>query len=103
MRGPRGLEVGWEMPVALLNLIGRERFREVRPAGPNRVIAMLPMRPTLPLPRVRLAKKARHVCRLDFGEVPRGTVPPRLAIRQLYRGTEVGRVTWQQRTARPPG
>lgn len=103
MRAPRGLEVGWEMPVALVNLIGRRRFRAVRPAGAKRVLALLPARPTLRLPNVRLAKKARHVCRLDFGDVPAGRVPPRLEIRQIYRGIEVGRVTWQQRAARPSG
>ena len=63
-RPPRGVQIAWEMPLALLTALGGpEHFADVRiDARKRRAVALLPNVARLPLPRVRLAKNARHAC-----------------------------------------
>ncbi len=95
-RLPRGVEVALEVPRELAAILPKEHFPKIDlpPEGRNARLA-LPFLRELPLCGVRLAAGARHRSRL----LVRGghDLPPGLytiAIRQIYEGIEMGRVTW---------
>ena len=93
------------MPLALLTALGGPKhFAEVTiDERKRRAVALLPNVARLPLPRVPLAKNARHGCRLVIATADASPAQQRLAIRQLFHGIEVGRVTWDIRVLAPHG
>jgi hypothetical protein len=109
---PDAVSVVWDLPRKLFRQLDAD-FAEVRkpkgcrflallwPRRYSRVSAVLQPRAELVLPRVSLEKSARHQCRFRFAATE--TLPEAactVAIRQLYDGIEVGRVTWELRAGR---
>jgi hypothetical protein len=102
-RLPAGVKIELEVPAALLAVLPRAGFvsRQVDRES-KRVRLALPFVRGLPLCGVRLGPAARHRCRLlVHGHPALAGRGHRLAIRQLFDGHEVGRVTWDLRPAKP--
>ena len=95
-RLPRGVELQLEAPAALASRLRRGRLWKVTDTVPEaaRVRLIPAVQPRLRLESVRLLAGARFPCsfRLTGAGLARGHS---LAIRQLYRDREVGRITWR--------
>ena len=92
-RLPEGAEVWLLVPGELAGSLNRGLRGEAKRQTDGSVGLRLPSRRSLPLRGIRLAAGARHRARF----VVRGLESRpghSLAIRQLHRGREVGRVTW---------
>jgi hypothetical protein len=109
---PDAVSVVWELPPKLFRQLDAD-FAEVRmpkgcrlwralwPSRYGRVSAVLQPRAELVLPRVLLEKSAQLQCRFRFAATEAlPEAPCTVAIRQLYHGIEVGRVTWELRAGR---
>ncbi len=93
---PEGVRVDLEVPKALLAVLPKVGFASRKLDNRSaRARLALPFVRGIPLCSVRLGAGARHRCRLLVHGAPalaRGL--HRLAIRQVFDGIEVGRVTW---------
>lgn len=96
-RLPRGAQLLLEAPLAIAGRIAERNMWQIEEArGEGLARLLLPALPRLGMCGVDLAKAARHRCRflvrgrrgMDF----RGNG---VAIRQVFEGLEVGRVTWE--------
>jgi len=108
---PGAVSVVWELPRRLFRQLDAD-FAEVRepkgcrlwaalwPRRYSRVSAVLQPRAELVLPGVSLEKSAQHQCRFRFAATEGMPEICTVAIRQLYDGLEVGRVTWELRAGR---
>jgi len=97
---PPGVKVELEVPKALLAVLPKTGFAS-RKLDERSARLGLPLVRGIPLCGVRLGARARHRCRLLVRGAPglsRGLY--RLAIRQLFNGVEVGRVTWGLRVGK---
>ena len=93
---PRGIELEWELPVVLLRELDFD-FSKVETKG-TRAKVLVPPMAALRFRDVALVKSAKHRCR--FRVRPLSGLerePVTLAVRQIWRGTEVGRITWRLR------
>lgn len=95
-RLPRGAEVEWQLPAGALAVLPRDLTRRgVIDREKDQAVLRLPLSRSLPLCAVRLPQASRIptrlVVRLPEG-APKGTYE--IALRQLHRGLEVGRVTY---------
>jgi hypothetical protein len=101
-RMPQRARVELEVPLALLAVMPKTGFvsRKVdRRTGRARL--MLPSTRGLPLCSVRLSAAARHRCRLlVHGDPALAGGLHRIAVRQIFDGIEVGRVTFGLRVKR---
>ncbi len=97
---PRGTRVELDAPLALASRLARRRLWKSDPASQKEARLRLPSLPRLEIRRLRLLAGARFECRFRVsGEgIEAGDG---LFIRQLYRGEEVGRVTWQLSSESP--
>lgn len=93
---PEGVKVELEAPKALMAVFPKSGFAARRfDDEAERARLTLPFVRSVPLPGVRLAAGARHRCRLFvYGSRGLSRGLHRLAVRQLYQGIEVGRVTF---------
>jgi hypothetical protein len=94
---PRGAEVWLEVPLILAQKVSRGRLLSHKTDRRKQVARVrLPARPRIPLCGVRLAAGGRYPARL-FVHGAKGMERGghSIAIRQLFEGEEVGRVTWQ--------
>jgi len=90
---PEGVKIEWQIPKALLAVLPKGVFGERKLDG-NRARLAVPFVRSLPLCGVRLGPGARHRCRLVVrGAKGLGRGIHRIAIRQIFDGVEVGRVT----------
>ena len=97
---PEGVKVELEVPKALLAVLPKIGFVPRKGDKPAARLAV-PFLHSIPLCGVRLGAGARHRCRLIVHGAPglaRGM--HRLAIRQVFDGVEVGRVTWGLRVGK---
>ena len=80
---------------ALASQIGRSRLWQtpVNPGRPQQVRLVPPRQPRVRIGGLRLVAGARFPC--AFLVAPGARAGDRLAVRQLYRGREVGRITWR--------
>lgn len=95
-RLPEDTPLVLEVPRQLLPALrGGPFVRKLRIEG-GRVLIALPQLPSIQLPAVWLGKEADHRCRffVPDGGTRLNRQPGSLLIRQLYQGTEVGRITW---------
>ncbi|MCP4898326.1 MAG: S8 family serine peptidase [bacterium] len=97
---PRGTRVELDAPLALASRLARRRLWKCVPEGQDEARLLLPSLPRLEISRLRLLAGARFECRfrvsgkdLEVGDA--------LAIRQLYRDEEVGRITWRLSSESP--
>jgi hypothetical protein len=98
---PQGLRLSLEIPLALLGALrGPFVKRFVMEGDEKRVLVALPPGPLVRVPAVRLGQDAHYRCRFVWNP----DEPPNkrllagalgsIAIRQLFEGREVGRITW---------
>jgi hypothetical protein len=101
-RLPLGVKLELEVPAALLAVLPKTGFAGQQiDRRSRRARLVLPFVRSLPLCGVRLGKAARHHCRLlVHGHPALAGRGHRLAIRQLFDGYEVGRVSWALRAAK---
>lgn len=104
-RLPRGARLYLDIPLALAGAIRGPFLKDHRIDGDEqRVMITLPAEPRLHLPRVRLGCSARYRCRFVLLPADRsrrvalGRAFGSIAIRQIYEGQEVGRITWMLRS-----
>jgi hypothetical protein len=97
---PQGVKVELEVPKALLAVLPKVGFVS-RKLDDRSARLGLPFVRGMPLCGVRLGAGARHRCRLLIRGAP-GLLHGlhRLAIRQVFNGIEVGRVTWGLRVTK---
>lgn len=99
---PHGVKVEWDVPQALLAVFPKAAFAAQAIDDKSvRARLTLPFVQRIPLCGVRLGAAARHRCRLIVRGSP-GLAHGlhRVAIRQLFDGIEVGRVTWGLRVGK---
>jgi hypothetical protein len=96
-RLPRGVTVQLELPRDLARRIGAAvPWKVEAPRKGDRATIALPGLPRLPLCGLSLPRGARLPARfLLRGAKPEQMQGASIAIRQLYEGEEVGRITWQ--------
>jgi len=94
---PGTARVSLDVPLALASRLARRRLWKSDPIGLKQARLQLPSVPRLRIERLRLLAEARFEChfRISGENVEPGHS---LAIRQLYRGEEVGRITWRFRS-----
>ncbi|RMH15476.1 MAG: hypothetical protein D6696_20665 [Acidobacteria bacterium] len=97
---PAGATLELTAPPALAGRLRRGPLRQadLKPAANGTDLKLtLPRRPRLVLSRVRLGRDAVHRCTLTVSLAAGATlaVGHRVAVRQLFAGEEVGRVTWE--------
>lgn len=99
---PEGMEIWLELPLALFAPFRRAGFVKAEfDEEEQRVRVLLPSLRSLWIRKVRLGAEARHRCAFHVrGSKKLGRGLHTVAVRQLYRGEEVGRVTWGIRSAR---
>jgi hypothetical protein len=94
-RLPNQAKLLWELPLAFLDLL-KDRFPHAEIDAKNRV-ARLPVRPAgrFALPPIQFPAKSRARMRL-LAAIPKELRGNRfqVAVRQVWEGQEVGRVTW---------
>ncbi len=99
---PEGVKVELEVPKALLAVFPKIGFVSGKlDKSSARARLALPFVQSIPLCNLRLGASARHRCRLlvrGARGLARGL--HRLAIRQVFEGVEVGRVTWGLRASK---
>jgi hypothetical protein len=91
----RPVTLALDAQAALASQIGRSRLWQTpaNPGRPEQVRLVPPQQPRVAIGRLRLLAGARFDCTFHVGA---GARPgDSLAIRQLYRGREVGRITWR--------
>ncbi len=96
-RLPKGAEVWLEVPLALAGRLTEGQLWHPKIDRKRQVARLrLPARPRIPLCWVRLGARARYPSRF-LVRGPKGMEQGghSIAIRQLFEGEEVGRVTWQ--------
>jgi hypothetical protein len=93
---PRAAEVELDAPLALAFHLARRRLWKSTPRGQKEARLVLPRVPRLRIERLRLPAGARFPCRLRISGSGIEDNDS-LAIRQLYKGEEVGRITWRFR------
>jgi serine protease len=102
---PEGMRIWLELPLALYSPFRRAGvIKAAFSEDEQRVRVLLPSVRSLSIRKVQLGPAARHECRFLFPgakELEHGLY--RVAIRQLYRREEVGRVSWGLRAARKGG
>lgn len=101
-RLPQGVTVQLEAQLGLALKFSRGRLWEVRrrnPPNDDKAILYLPRQPRLRLGVVTLPPTIDFPCSFKLRRAGRVKAGHSLAIRQLYRGQEVGRITWN---FRPP-
>ena len=97
---PRGSRLVLEVPIDIgFDLVSGLLWPYTVQNGDPRVVRIqLPAQPTLPLKRLILRTAANHACRfLLRPPARRRLIGHEIAIRQMYEGEEVGRVTWHFR------
>jgi serine protease len=95
-RLPRGVEVWLEVPLALGRYLARETNVEIKVDTAKRLALLrLPAVPRLPFSKVMLGENAKFRCRFLVRGTKRVANGGSVAIRQVFEGLEVGRVTWQ--------
>jgi hypothetical protein len=99
---PQGMQIWLELPLALFAPFRRAGFVKAEfDEKKQRVRVLLPSLRSLWVRKVRLGPNARHQCAFFIRGVKElGDGLHALAIRQVYRREEVGRVTWGIRAAR---
>lgn len=100
-RLPKGAEVLLEVPLALARQLSRGRLWKLQVDAKQRLARIpLPAASRLAACDLKLAARARHPARFlvraprELRDQGRGFEGQGLAIRQLYEGQEVGRVSW---------
>ena len=92
-----GVRIWWEVPAALAELMRRGSLDQVEGCEATEDGIRLPLwnRRVRRIRRLSLAADARFSCRLEF-ELPRDIEPGlnQVAVRQIFEGIEVGRVTY---------
>jgi hypothetical protein len=102
---PDGMQIWLELPLALFAPFRRAGFVKAEfDEKEQRVRVLLPTLRSLWVKKVRLGPDARHRCSFFIRGV-KGLEHElhAVAIRQVYRREEVGRVTWGIRAARDAG
>ena len=95
-RLPRGAEVWMEMPLNLAQKLNGRLWKIEIDRKRQNARVRLPSQPVLDLYRIKLPMAARFKCRFMVkGAKGMEKGGHSIAIRQLYRCEEVGRVTWQ--------
>ena len=95
-RLPLGAETYLEIPYALAGQLGAERRFTVDERRDKTIVLRLPSQPCLRLCRVSLGAGQRLRAKFFVRGAPGMEKGGHgIAVRQLYRGQEVGRVTWQ--------
>ncbi len=96
-RLPRESKVWLEVPLALAGKLTEGRLWQTKIDRKRQVVRLrLPSQPRIPLCGVRLAAGARYASRfLVQGAKGMEQGGHSIAIRQIFEGEEVGRVTWQ--------
>jgi len=94
---PKGAAAWLEIPMAIAKPFLHNLHLEYKYDRKNGGINLhLPARPSLKIPSMRLGKGERIKAKLIIKGVKKQVMPGNnIAIRQLYKGEEVGRVTWQ--------
>ncbi len=92
---PHDVTLELDAQAALASQIGRSRLWDtpVNAGRPEQVRLVPPRQPRVLVERVRLIAEAEFPCTFRVGEGTRDG--DSLSIRQLYRGREVGRITWR--------
>ncbi len=103
-RLPEGMQIWLELPLALFAPLRRAGFVKAKfDKKQQRVRVLLPSVRSLWIRKVRLGPSARHHCNFVFpGAKGLEHGLHTVAIRQIYRREEVGRVTWGIRAMRKP-
>jgi hypothetical protein len=93
---PEDVRVWLELPIVAYVAMRKSLFREVKINKKTQLVtALLPRIRSLPLCNVRLNRSSRHKCRLIIqGSKSLSKGSHSVAIRQIFEGLEVGRVTW---------
>jgi hypothetical protein len=101
-RVPEGMRVWLELPVALFAPLRRAGFVEAKfDKKQQRVRVLLPSLRSLSIRKVRLGPTDKHQCKFVFhGAKGLKNGLHTVAIRQIHRREEVGRVTWGIRAHR---
>jgi len=94
---PRGAKVWLEIPMAMAKPFLHGQKLEYKYDRKKRNVKLcLPTRPNMKVPQIRLGKGARIKAKLVIEGMKKHMQPGNnIAIRQLYKGEEVGRITWQ--------
>ncbi len=103
-RLPSDANVVFEVPLALFTLIDTSSSLTADVDRKRQVASItLPHLSSVPIEDIQLSRGAEHRCRLILTNVGGITSGHSVAVRQMFEGQEVGRVTWfVQRTAPTP-